>query len=47
MKINGNKNSNREGELERNNKNVTGLRSFIFIGTDCDAIHILFKSFIR
>jgi hypothetical protein len=36
------KNSNRADELERNNKNMTVTRTFIFKGTAYDAIHVLF-----
>jgi hypothetical protein len=40
-------NSNKEDELERNNKNMTVPRLFTFKGTWYHAIHVLFYSFIR
>jgi hypothetical protein len=42
MKEMGIKNSNKEDELERNNKNMTVPRLFIFKGTGYDATHVLF-----
>jgi hypothetical protein len=42
MKEMGVKNSNKEDELKRNNKNMTVPRPFIFKGTAYDDLHVLF-----